>query len=132
LGEKDYQQCMVIQRLIELESLPVRVEIRPTVRESNGLAMSSRNRRLNEEQQQQAATIYAVLTYIKEVFDQTPTELLLEEAHNQLTCAGLKPDYITICQDTLEPLLTSDNHHVRAFIAASIDDIRLIDTMSIK
>jgi pantoate--beta-alanine ligase len=131
LGEKDYQQCMVIQRLIELESIPVRIEIQPTMRESNGLAMSSRNRRLNEEQQKRASTIYAVLMSIKNAFDKKPTVFLLEEAKDQLTHAGFKIDYITVCQNTLEPLRVSDHQPVRAFIAASIDDVRLIDTMSI-
>jgi pantoate--beta-alanine ligase len=131
LGEKDYQQCMVIQRLIELESIPVRIEIQPTIREKNGLAMSSRNRRLNEEQLKRASTIYVVLMSIKNAFDKKPTALLLEEAKDRLTQAGFKIDYITVCQNTLAPLRASDHQAVRAFIAASIDDVRLIDTMSI-
>ncbi|MFM7709434.1 MAG: pantoate--beta-alanine ligase, partial [Ferruginibacter sp.] len=109
LGEKDYQQCMVIQRLIELESIPVRIEIQPTIRERNGLAMSSRNRRLNEGQQKRATVIYAALMYMKDAFDKTPTAKLLENAENQVTQAGLTIDYITLYQDTLEPLQASNN-----------------------
>jgi pantoate--beta-alanine ligase len=67
LGQKDYQQCMVIKKLVELtgREKSLTVNICPTLRETDGLAMSSRNMRLGEEERKRAATIYKVLLFIK-------------------------------------------------------------------
>ncbi len=76
LGQKDYQQCMVIKKLIELIGLDnkIKVNICPTLREDDGLAMSSRNTRLDPEDRIRAATISAALRYIKENIKQGNTE----------------------------------------------------------
>src|SRR5439155_429866 len=66
MGQKDYQQCMVIKKLLELENFNIQFIICPTLREESGLAMSSRNLRLNESQRQQAAEIYKTLLNIKQ------------------------------------------------------------------
>jgi pantoate--beta-alanine ligase len=70
LGQKDYQQCMVITKLIELmkQEKKININICPTQREENGLAMSSRNMRLNEQGQNKSAAIYRNLVMIKENF----------------------------------------------------------------
>ncbi len=65
LGQKDYQQCIVIKKLVEILNFNIDVEICSTEREANGLAMSSRNRRLTETQQEQASSIFQSFKYIK-------------------------------------------------------------------
>lgn len=131
LGEKDYQQCMVIQRLIQSEGLPVEVAIQPTIRETNGLAMSSRNRRLNAEQLTKATILFAVLQYLQESYGKIPPASQLEKARARLLQANLQVDYVALYQENLEPLHPADNQSVRAFVAASVDGIRLIDTLRI-
>jgi len=66
MGQKDYQQCMVVHRLLEIIGLPTRLVPCPIIREKDGLAMSSRNMRLSEDQRRTAITIYEALTGIKE------------------------------------------------------------------
>ena len=65
LGQKDYQQCMVIKKLIELTQLKINVVISNTLRENDGLAMSSRNMRLNEEERKLSVKIFETLSFIK-------------------------------------------------------------------
>jgi pantoate--beta-alanine ligase len=66
MGQKDYQQCLVVQRLISLLEIPVEFNTVPTIREADGLALSSRNRRLTEEQRKNASAIFKALKYIRE------------------------------------------------------------------
>ena len=68
IGQKDYQQCMVIKRLIELIGMKdlIQVNISPTLREPDGLAMSSRNMRLSDEERKNAVNIYQTLHFVKE------------------------------------------------------------------
>ncbi|HNA16252.1 MAG TPA: pantoate--beta-alanine ligase, partial [Ferruginibacter sp.] len=65
LGQKDFQQCMVIRKMIELENLPIETVICPTLRETDGLAMSSRNMRLDKEAREKAVEISRTLLHIK-------------------------------------------------------------------
>jgi pantoate--beta-alanine ligase len=66
LGQKDYQQCMVLKQLVNSLKLPVEIIIGETLRESSSLAMSSRNLRLSAEERQKAAAIYQALLSIKQ------------------------------------------------------------------
>ena len=65
LGQKDYQQCMVIKRLVELEEIKTNINICPTLRETSGLAMSSRNMRLSNKEKEHALKIFETLSYLK-------------------------------------------------------------------
>lgn len=130
MGEKDYQQCLVIKKLVELENLPVEVIVVKTYREENGLAMSSRNLRLNEVQRKKAVSISAMLNYIKNNYTTIPLLQLQQTVNKRLLEDGFeKVDYVAIADpNTLEPVaeITQASKAV-ALIAASIGNIRLID-----
>jgi pantoate--beta-alanine ligase len=133
LGQKDYQQCMVIARLIELIGLKNKTEIIicPTLREKGGLAMSSRNMRLDEVERKKATTIYRCLGMIKEnAGHESPAEIKTK-AESMLEEAGFKTDYVEIADaSTLSPVNNWDSKQkVVALIAAVINEIRLIDNM---
>jgi len=132
MGQKDYQQCMVVQKLINDLKLPVKLNIVPTQREATGLAMSSRNMRLSEEAKQKAATIYNAHLYIKNNLLKLPFEQLKTNAVEQLKEAGFeKVDYIEISDAvSLEPATGyKKDKKLVVLTAAFIDDVRLIDNM---
>ncbi|HMK05701.1 MAG TPA: pantoate--beta-alanine ligase [Ferruginibacter sp.] len=131
LGQKDYQQCMVIKRMIELVHLPVKTVIRPTLREPDGLAMSSRNMRLKEDERKKAVQIFEVLSLIKNNIKPGSLEELQQTAINKLTREGFKVDYVEIANaNTLELLKNWDGKTaIVALVAAFVGDIRLIDNM---
>lgn len=119
MGQKDYQQCMVIRRLIELENLPVTLVVCPIRREPDGLAMSSRNLRLDAAHRAGATAIYAALEAIKH--GDTP-----EQAKTALESKGFKVDYVTVANaKTLQPW--DGKSQAVALIAAFYNDVRLID-----
>jgi pantoate--beta-alanine ligase len=131
MGQKDYQQCMVIKKLIELYNIPTRLHLVPTQREENGLAMSSRNMRLSTEANQNASAIFKALSFIKNNISLLSIEELKEKATTIILDTGFeKIDYIEICDaDTLMPLNKSQQTKMVALIAAFIEGIRLIDNM---
>lgn len=131
LGQKDFQQCMVVKRLLELtdQENKVQLTIVPTVREENGLAMSSRNLRLNDEEKQTATVIYHTLSNLKHHLSDTPLSELENEASKQLTAQNFKVDYVSIANaNTLQPAQNTSEPLV-ALVAATIDSVRLIDNM---
>lgn len=131
LGQKDFQQCIVIRKLLQItgKESKVNLVIAPTVRETDGLAMSSRNLRLNEEQRKLASSIYKELNFIKEhIYDQPLIELK-QNAETSLSKKGFSVDYIeianaddlSVAKDTSGPLV--------ALAAATTGSIRLIDNL---
>jgi pantoate--beta-alanine ligase len=133
LGQKDYQQCMIITKLVELIGLKNSIEITicPTLREANGLAMSSRNMRLSNEEKEKAGVIYKSLQIIKENIGKENPEILEHKAQIMLEAAGLKPDYIRIVNaENLSPM-QEWNQHKKAvvLVAAFMNEVRLIDNM---
>jgi len=131
LGQKDYQQCMVIKKLIELAGLKITVAIGPTLREHDGLAMSSRNMRLNEQERHQAVKISETLLFIKNNIKPGYIDDLKERAIQYLSAEGFKVDYIAIATaDKLELLEYWDGKQpIVALAAAYLNEIRLIDNM---
>ena len=130
LGQKDYQQCMVIKKMIEDEyNGNIELKTVPTVREKSGLAMSSRNMRLNGEQQQQAAQLYQTLLFTKNnILEKDPTTLE-QIATKRLSEQGFMVDYVAIANSqTLQPVLQKEEPKV-ALLAASINNVRLIDNL---
>jgi pantoate--beta-alanine ligase len=121
MGSKDYQQCMVVQRLIQLMGWPIRLHRCPIVREPDGLAMSSRNTRLSPEERQRATAIYRSLQSLRSGAPLSTAQKILDDA-------GFRVDYIAICDaETLEP--TSPSPGAVALIAAFQGEVRLIDNM---
>jgi pantoate--beta-alanine ligase len=133
LGQKDYQQCMVITKLVELMGQKgiTRINICPTLRETDGLAMSSRNMRLNKEERAKATAIYATLTDIKKNLKPGNLQLLKMTALAKLATEGFKSDYIEIADaDTLQIVNEWDGKQkLVVLVAAFLNDVRLIDNM---
>ena len=134
LGRKDYQQCMVIKKMLELTALDIRVNIVPTVREWDGLAMSSRNMRLNETERKQALSIYRQMTMIKERIASEPVSALINKANANLLNDGFsKIDYVSIVnpQSLLPVSEVKPGESALVLIAAFLNNVRLIDNMEI-
>jgi len=133
MGQKDYQQCMVVNRLINLLQMDTKLVTCPTVRESDGLAMSSRNTRLDKEQRKNAVAIYKALSFIKENIKTRKITALIEEATHLLKKYNFKPDYVAIADaGTLELIKEWDGEKkLVALIAAFQQDVRLIDNLII-
>lgn len=113
-GEKDFQQLTLIKGMVKAFFLPIQVIAVPTLREESGLAMSSRNTRLNPSELEKAALIYKVITSEKDPV----------KASNILRDAGFRVDYL---KD-----LKLGTDELRRFVAAHIGPVRLIDNVEIK
>ena len=135
LGQKDFQQCMIIVRLIELMGLEEKVNVRicPILREKDGLAMSSRNMRLNKEQRAKAPALYETLIFLKQNICNGSLRDLKKEATDQLQKKGFKTDYVEIANaKTLKPINEWDARtNILGLVAAHIDGVRLIDNMMV-
>lgn len=133
IGQKDYQQCMVIKRLIDLIGYGdlIKLNISFTLRNADGLAMSSRNMRLNEEERKKATAIYQTLCYIKDKLDNVSLPQLKEQGTIMLTEEGFKVDYVEIADaDNLQPADHWDGKQkLVALAAAHLDQVRLIDNI---
>jgi pantoate--beta-alanine ligase len=131
LGQKDFQQCMVIRKMIELTGKTTELRICPTIRERDGLAMSSRNMRLSAEQRQIAPTMYAVLSNAKNNLKTGDLSVMQKQALEQLEKAGFRPDYFEFADaDTLDIIRQwNGRDNVVALVAAFLGDVRLIDNM---
>lgn len=135
MGQKDYQQCMVIRRLLQLMDIDdrVRLHISPTLREADGLAMSSRNLRLEPGHRSQAASISAALQYIKDNIASGDSGQLISDASAIILDHGLRLDYLELADaNTLTPVTSWDGRQsMVALAAAFLGDVRLIDNMVI-
>lgn len=132
LGQKDYQQLLVINRLVDLLQMPVEVITCPTLREPSGLAMSSRNMRLTERQKETASSIYKMLVYIKSNIHSSSASSLEQYATEYLLKNGFeKVDYVSIVNaNTLMPPNEEDKTtYLVALAAAFIGGVRLIDNL---
>jgi len=126
-GEKDWQQLTLIRRMVADRGLPIEIVGVPTVRELNGLALSSRNRFLSRDELDKAALLPAVLTQIAE---SGGTAESIVRAAARLDDAGFVVDYLDVVDEsTLEP--TTDRTNARVIVAARIGTTRLIDNMPV-
>ena len=131
LGQKDYQQYLVLSKLIAQNHIPVQLFCVPTLRDADGLAMSSRNQRLTPAQRAISNLIYQCLVSIQAKANSTNFAVVQKECKELLEHKGIVPEYIALADaDTLELL---DNYHPErkmiALIAGYIGQIRLIDNM---
>ncbi len=128
-GQKDAQQVLVIRRMVEDLNLPVRIEALPTIRESDGLALSSRNALLAPEERVRALAIPAALAAAGELAagGERSAEALLDAARQAMHAGGVDPEYVALVEpDTLEPIDTLAGEALLA-IAARVGEVRLID-----
>jgi len=132
-GEKDFQQLQLIQRMVEDLNFPVSVLGFPTVREADGLAMSSRNRYLNEEERQKAPQLYAALQKMEQTLRQGKKDYLVmeEQATKDLENAGFGVDYVSIvgASDLKEPKEAESQLVILA--SAWLGQARLIDNIPV-
>lgn len=134
LGEKDFQQLEVVKKLVEIEKLPVSIVGCSIVREKSGLAMSSRNKRLNEDQLKEAALIFKTLTEVQQNFDILNFSQLNKLVENTFDKNQfLELEYFEIANSkTLKTESNkSPNTSYRAFIAVFVDGVRLIDNIAL-
>lgn len=133
LGQKDYQQCMVLTRLVELMGRKDGLSIRicPTLREEDGLAMSSRNMRLNPESRKVAPTIFQTLDYIRQHLAPGDLQALKNAGIIRLEAAGFRVDYLEIADaDSLQLVSGWDgSRKLVALVAAFTGEVRLIDNL---
>ncbi len=131
LGQKDYQQCMVIKKLIELAHLKINVIICTTLRENDGLAMSSRNMRLNNLERKIAVKVAETLFFIKKEIRPGHLGDLKERAKQYLSAENFKVDYVEIAHaDDLAIVENWDGKQkLVALAAAYLNEVRLIDNM---
>jgi pantoate--beta-alanine ligase len=118
---------------VRKDAIPVEIVPCSTVRETDGLAMSSRNRRLGKDERKIAPLIYLVLSEVQKQAGKTPLHELKEWAISQLTGSGLVLDYFEIADAiTLQPMDNwEDTTTARAFIACFLGNVRLIDNVEL-
>jgi pantoate--beta-alanine ligase len=133
-GEKDFQQLLIIKKMVELEGLEVKIVGCPIEREPNGLAMSSRNGRLSPKEFHESAMIYEILQTVKQKFSSediaSTCDWVLRRFNNNPL---FELDYFQISDiESLMPIKEKiPNKKYRAFIAAYIGDVRLIDNIDL-
>ena len=129
-GRKDYQQLQVIRYMTEEMSFPVRIVAAPTLREGDGLAMSSRNQYLQGDERQVATTVYRTLRAMRDAAAQgTPLRDIEDAAKQALQDAGFSMDYAEVRRsDLTRPKLPGEPGLV-ALIAARLGRTRLIDNL---
>jgi pantoate--beta-alanine ligase len=133
-GQKDAQQTLIIRRLVADLNLPVRIEVCPTLREHDGLAMSSRNALLSAEERSRALALPAALNAAAEraATGERSARVLLDAARQAMLEAGVEPEYVALVDpETLEPRETLARETLLA-VAARIGEVRLIDNVMLQ
>jgi pantoate--beta-alanine ligase len=132
-GEKDFQQLKVVTRMARDLDLPVRVVGVPTVREPDGLALSSRNAYLSADERAAAPTLYRVLTgCAAKISAGGPIAKTLDEGRTEIAAAGFALDYLEARHaETLAAVASAKDGPIRLLVAARIGKTRLIDNMGV-
>lgn len=131
LGQKDYQQCMVLTAMASQYYPDLTINICSTLREADGLAMSSRNLRLDEASRKKAPLIYQTLLFLQKEIKTGNTSDLAARAIEYLKAEGFQPDYVAVADaGNLETVEYWNGQTPLVFlIAAFLNDIRLIDNL---
>lgn len=130
-GQKDAQQVAVIKRMVRDLDMPVEIRVMPTVREADGLAMSSRNRYLSDEDRERSVRLNEALSAVRDgLAAGEDLADLLAAAKADLASAGIEIEYLEARDpESLEPIETLDKRPVLVAIAAQIGPARLIDNI---
>jgi len=133
MGAKDFQQCMVIKRLLEITALPVHLIICPTEREADGLAMSSRNLRLSAEGRSRAAAIYKGLTLIRQHQHSDTFTALQNDCIRSLAAQNIETEYLALADTDNLQLLDDFQAGSRMVVlfAGRLEGVRLIDNLTL-
>jgi len=132
-GQKDFQQLKVVTRLARDLDLPMKVIGVPIVREKDGLALSSRNIYLNEDERAMAPTLFRALKQAaKTIAEGGNMDTALAEARMEITQAGFSIDYVEARNaNTLAPVKSKKDGPIRLLVAARIGKTRLIDSVAV-
>jgi pantoate--beta-alanine ligase len=132
-GEKDFQQLLVIRRLVQDLAMPIDILGVPTLREADGLAMSSRNGYLSASERATAPTLYKTLNAAADaLMEGRPVREVEQEAAQSLSAAGLGPDYVSVrrAADLAEP--SDGDRDLVVLAAAFLGRARLIDNLRLR
>jgi pantoate--beta-alanine ligase len=131
-GEKDFQQLAVIRKLVRDLNLPIQIFGEPTVRAEDGLALSSRNGYLTEEQRAIAPILQRTLKQLAERIRQGERDFpaLLSEGSQQIEAAGLRIDYLEVRESAGLRQATAQDHQLVILVAAFLGTTRLIDNLA--
>lgn len=130
-GQKDFQQVLMIKNMVSYFQLPVEIISCPIIRESDGLAMSSRNIHLSNEDRANALVLSKALQYVADRYQKEDLSVLLEHAKKMINdTPGVALDYFTVAdRKSLLPIENVANHDAVALVAAKVGETRLIDNM---
>jgi pantoate--beta-alanine ligase len=132
-GQKDAQQAVVIRRMVRDLDFPVRIEVLPTVREPDGLAMSSRNAYLEPADRERATALARALDAAERGARAGSLGIGLDAARRELANAGIEPEYLEARDaETLEPAHAIEDRPVLVLVAAQLGAARLIDNVLIR
>jgi len=134
MGQKDFQQLTIVRDMIRQLELPVKLVMCPIIREADGLAMSSRNRRLTKENRENAVILSKTLQMASDSMDKMSPAAITAKAMDDLGVSGFKPEYFEIADGfTLQPIERfEDAEFIVACTAVWAGDIRLIDNYILK
>jgi pantoate--beta-alanine ligase len=132
-GQKDAQQAAVIRRMVRDLDFPVHIEIMPTVREADGLAMSSRNAYLDEDARERAVALSRALQAVERGAREESLAAGLDAARRELASAGIEPEYLEARDaERLQPVAALNGRPVLVAVAARVGGARLIDNVLIR
>ncbi|MGE5408219.1 MAG: pantoate--beta-alanine ligase, partial [Syntrophothermus sp.] len=132
-GQKDAQQATVIRRMARDLDFPLRIEVLPTVREPDGLAMSSRNAYLGPRDRERAAALSRALSAVEREARAGSLAAGLEAGRAELAAAGIEPEYLEARDAAdLTPVATLAGRPVLVAVAAQVGAARLIDNVLIE
>jgi pantoate--beta-alanine ligase len=132
-GQKDAQQAAVIRRMVRDLDIPVRIEVLPTVREPDGLAMSSRNAYVDPSARKQAGALSRALGVAEAIAHQKGLAAALEAARAELRAAAIEPEYLEARDaENLTPVAELSGRPVLIAVAAQVGGARLIDNVLIR
>lgn len=134
LGQKDFQQVLVLEHMVKSLKLPAELVMCPIVRDDDGLALSSRNLHLSTAERRQALILSKALFYVQKNFSTQTIDELKSNAWNMLdSAAGVIPEYFEICDaQTLLPATSKEITTIVALVAARVGETRLIDNIILK
>ena len=131
-GEKDFQQTQIVKRLIDLEKHKTKLIICPTVREKNGLAMSSRNNLLSQKNRENSSIIFHNLNYVKTHFKTIDFDQIISKCIKSINSYdGFKTEYFEIVDSfsLSKQKKYCENKSYRVFVSVMVDEVRLIDNI---
>ncbi|MPT32248.1 MAG: pantoate--beta-alanine ligase [Chryseobacterium sp.] len=130
-GEKDFQQLKIIEKLVEVLDLKIKIHGVKIHREEGGLAMSSRNMRLSEEERHASTIIYRTLNHVNSWFKSIPINDIKNRVEEIFSKENMELEYFLIAdEETLkESAVSSNGRNYRAFIVVNIGKVRLIDNL---